>query len=170
MTEKNRAGSDRRLLKLYLSQYYRATEKRKFLQRRLEQIQADLNNPGVSAPPLDGIPDRNQHGAGAASLTYKKGDVEARIQNQIEIQIGSIIDIMEILEFLPEDSIERDIMEYRFIDCKSFSEICDMVHLTRSPCYEHFNRGLDKLLTYKKVRRVLEDYEDRITRLKKDSY
>ena len=78
--------------------------------------------------------------------------------------------VLDILDFLPAESTERDILEHRHIDCKTWSEICNLVHMTKSPCFEHYNRALDKLLTYAKVRATLEAYEDRLAREARDSY
>jgi hypothetical protein len=166
------ANESRRLLKRYLSQYFRAKEKQSALRQRLAELQAELQHPGVKAPSLTGIPSSNKGRVsnGSASLIFKIGDIEDRIQHQIEIEAQSVNDIMDILDFLPVDSIERDILEYRHIDCKTWDEIMDMVHLSRSPCFEHYNKGLDKLISYKKVRATLEAFEARMARMQKDSY
>jgi len=161
----------RRILRRYLSQYYRAKEKQSALRKRLAELQAELDNPGVNTPPLDGVPAKGSHrSSGAASLIFKKAEIEDRIQRQIEVETKSVIDIMDVLDFLPAESTERDILEYRHIDCKSWNEIMDQVHLTRSPCFEHYNKGLDRLLSYKKVRATLERYEARLDREARDSY
>ena len=169
--ENSSTNESRRLLRRYLSQYYRAKEKQAALRKRLAELKAELNNPGVKLPPLGSTPTkRGNPSDGAASLIFKIGDIEDRIQKQIEVQIKSVSEIMDILDFLPAESEERDILEYRHIDCKPWSEIMDLVHLTRSPCFEHYNKGLDKLLTYKKVRATLEAYEARLARESRDSY
>lgn len=169
--ENTSTNESRRLLRRYLSQYYRAKEKQAALRKRLKELQDELNHPGVNTPPLDSAPRKDGRTSnGAASLIFKIGDIEDRIQRQIEVEARSVNDIMDILDFLPAESTERDILEYRHIDCKSWNEICDLIHLTRSPCFEHYNKGLDKLLTYKKVRATLEAYEARLAREAKDSY
>jgi len=164
-------NEDRRLLRRYLSRYYRAKEKKAALSKRLAELQAELDHPGINASPLDGAPRRRgKSSSGAASLIFKIGDIEDRIQRQIEVQAKSVIDIMDVLDFLPAESTERDILEYRHIDCKPWNEIMGLVHLTRSPCFEHYNKGLDKLLTYKKVRATLEAYQSRLEREARDTY
>ena len=153
-------NESRRLLRRYLSQYYRAKEKQAALRRRLAELQAELKNPGVNSHPLDGTYTKGgRTSSGAASLVIKIG-----------VQTRSVSDIMDVLDFLPAESTERDILEYRHIDCKPWNEIMDLVHLTRSPCFEHYNKGLDKLLTYKKVRATLEAYEERLAREARDTY
>ena len=63
---------------------------------------------------------------------------------------------------ITSDSTERDILEYRHIDCKSWAEIQRLVHLTRSPCFEYYNRGLDMLLARPEARKMLRDFCDRL--------
>lgn len=169
--ENTSTNESRYLLRRYLSQYYRAKEKQAALRKRLKELQDELIHPSVSAPSLDSAPRKGGRTSnGAAALIFKIGDIEDRIQRQIEVEARSVNDIMDILDFLPAESTERDILEYRHIDCKSWNEICDLIHLTRSPCFEHYNKGLDKLLTYKKVRAMLEAYEAHLARDAKDSY
>lgn len=168
--DSNNQTESRRILKRFLSQYYRAKDKQAVLRARLASLQAELRHPGVSVPPQDGIPVKGGVSNGAASLTFKIADIEERIQRQIEIEARSIIDIMDVIEFLPADTIERDILEYRHIDCKPWDKIMDCVHLTRSPCFEYYNKALDKLLTYKKVRVTLSEFEARLNREAKETY
>lgn len=160
----------RQLLKRFLSQYYRAKDRQATLRARLASLQAELKYPGVKVPPLDGIPGKTGVSSGAASLTLKIADIEDRIQKQTEIEAKSVIAIMDVIEFLPADTIERDILEFRHIDCKPWDKIMDCVHLSRSPCFEYYNKALDKLLTYKKVRRILSDYKARLDREARDTY
>lgn len=170
--ENTSKNEGRRILKRYLSQYYRAKEKQAVLRKRLAELQEELQHPGIISQPLGSVKyGKGGHTSyGAASLVFRIGDIEDRIQRQIEVEARSINDIMDILDFLPPESRERDILEYRHIDCKPWSEIMDMVHLTRSPCFECYKKGLDKLLTYKKVRVTLEEFEARMKRAEKDSY
>lgn len=163
-------NEQRQLLKRFLSQYYRAKDRQATLRARLASLQAELRHPGVKVPPPDGVPSKTGVSNGAASLTLKIADIEDRIQKQIEIEARSVIAIMDVIEFLPADTIERDILEFRHIDCKPWDKIMDCVHLSRSPCFEYYNKALDKLLTYKKVRRILSDYKERLDREARDTY
>lgn len=160
----------RRILKRYLSQYYRAKDKQAVLRKRLEHLQAELRHPGVRYTPPKGIPYKPKPHIEAASLTIKISDIEDRIRQQANTEAQSIIDIMDMIEFLPADTLERDILEYRHIDCKSWSDIMKCVHLTRSPCFEYYNRALDKLLEYKKVRATLSEWESRMERNAKNNH
>lgn len=126
-TERTQA-SERRVLKKYLTRFFKAKEKQKTLQRRAEAIRADL---------------------GEASA------LEARVQAQARAAERSALEIMDILDLLPEDAIERTILELRHLDCKPWREINRTVYLTASPCFEYYNKGLDALLSIEQVRQIL---------------
>lgn len=161
---------DRKTLKRFLSQYYRAKEKQDALRKRLHFLQKELQYPDIRSPHMDQAPIEGRVSEGAAALPFKIAEIEDRIQRQIDIETKSVSDIMDVLDFLSADSVEKDILEYRHIDCKSWQEICDLVHLTRSPCFEHYNKALDMLLSYKKVRLTVEAYIEREKRSAQDSY
>ena len=126
-TERTQAA-ERRVLKKYLTRFFRAKEKQKTLQQRAAAIRADI---------------------GEASA------LEARFKAQAEAAERSALEIMDILDLLPEDATERTILELRHLDCKPWREINRIVYLTASPCFEYYNRGLDTLLSMDKVRHTL---------------
>lgn len=126
-TERTQA-SERRVLKKYLTRFFRAKEKQKTLQQRAAAIRADL---------------------GEASA------LEARVQAQAKAAERSALEIMDILDLLPEDATERTILELRHLDCKPWREINRTVYLTASPCFEYYNKGLDTLLSMEQVRQIL---------------
>ena len=126
-TERTQAA-ERRVLKKYLTRFFRAKEKQKTLQQRAAAIRADI---------------------GEASA------LEARVKAQAEAAERSALEIMDILDLLPEDTTERTILELRHLDCKPWREINRIVYLTASPCFEYYNRGLDTLLSIDKVRYTL---------------
>lgn len=126
-TERTQAA-ERRVLKKYLTRFFRAKEKQKTLQQRAAATRADL---------------------GEASA------LEARVQAQAKAAERSALEIMDILDLLPEDATERTILELRHLDCKPWREINRTVYLTASPCFEYYNRGLDTLLSMEQVRKTL---------------
>lgn len=170
MTQGQTDNEMRIILKRYLGQYHRAKNKQRVLQNRLREIQAELKHPGVSSAPLDGVGAENRVSMGAAALVFREAEIVERIQRQVELEATAVTNIMDILDFLPADSTEKFILELRHIDCKPWSEIARTVHLTRSPCNEYYNRGLDKLLTFKKVRSILADFESMLDITEHDGY
>lgn len=124
---------ERTALKQYLTRYYRTKKRQAILTQRLRQLRRDLQHPE----------------AGEIS------EVEARIEKQVKKAERIILEIMDIIDLLPEESTERMILELRHIDCKPWSEIQRTVHLTRTPCFDHYNRALDTLLEAKEVHAAL---------------
>ena len=91
----------------------------------------------------------NRLGKGEAS------EIEARIREQAKEAERSANEVMDIIERLPAHSTERTIMELRHLDFMAWSEINRTVHLTATPCYEYYRRGLDALLKDAQVRAAL---------------
>lgn len=165
-----KSDAERYILKRYLSQYYRAKQRKRILEDRLNEIRAEIQHPSIRSSSSNGLPTGRRISSGAAALTFREAEIEDRIQQQREHEATAILNIMDILDFLPPDSMEKNILELRHIDCLSWNAIIRSVHLTRSPCNEYYNRGLEKLLTFKKVHSILADFEDRINRIENDGY
>lgn len=121
-------ADERRILKRYLARYFRAKEKQAVLLDRMRRLRSEIESAGMAS------------------------EIEARIQRQSAMEEKSVLEVMDILELLSEDSTERTILELRHIDCKPWREIHRAVHLTRSPCFKYYNRGLDQLLSMREVR------------------
>ncbi len=136
-TESGSRNSERRSLKKYLTRYFRAKEKRVILQERLRKLQRELQKQG-------GL---------CASLSLS--EIESRIQGQTDAMRKCTLEIMDVLELLPEESMERTILELRHIDCRPWEEICNTIYFSRSQCFRYYNKGLDALLAIDKVRRIL---------------
>lgn len=145
--------SDRKILKRYLSQYHNAKERKKTLQKRAETLRADLSRT-----------------AKGGEIDYKIAEIDARMKRQAEVEANAVLSVMDMIDFLPIGSTERQILELRHIDCKSWTEIQRIVHLTNSPCIEYYNRGLNAILTYKKARQLLAKFEKQIARIEKDGW
>ena len=104
-------------LKNYLGQYYKAKFKRKQLEVRLKNFREEMvGAKGISYSPVP----RGQSG-GTTSKTedyvVKALEIEDRImKQQVEVQ-RAMLAVMEVMDFLPIDSVERSVLEYRHIDC-----------------------------------------------------
>ena len=104
----------------------------------------------------------NKTGAGAASFVYRISEIETRIENQKNNTEKALLKVMDIMDFLEENSTERMVLELRFIDCKNWTNIEKEMHLSRSSLFNYRNKGLEKLLGFKKVCQILKDFEGRI--------
>lgn len=150
------------LLKECLGKYIHLKKRVRILERRMAEFQAEFNSPSIKSPLGNVMPSGSGQSVGAASLTLKIADIMERIERERGRQIDAMKEIMDILDWLPADSMEREILEYRYIDGMRWEDIYTEVHLTRSPCFVCYNRGLDQLLQHKAVCALLDRYSARM--------
>lgn len=158
--QKSGQNEDKEVLKEYLNQYYTGRIKRSQLEKRLKNIRAEMDAPigGYGYSPVN-YGGTNKVGPGAASFVYRMSEIETRIEEQKSRVEKALLRIMDIIDFLEENSTERMVLELRFIDCKSWAVIEKELHLSHRSCFNYQNRGLEKILEYKKVRNVLKEYQ-----------
>ena len=128
----NRAD-ERRTLKQYLTRYYKAKKRLEALRTREARLRREIQRQG----------------------TGDTSEIEARIQRQAERSARIVAETLDIIDLLPEDSLERTILEYRHLDCMPWETIQKTVHITRTPCYNHYIKGLDLLLEAPETRATL---------------
>lgn len=100
-------------------------------------------------------------GLGSATLSFRLDEIDGRIKEQMDKAGKALADIMNVIEFLPENSIERTIIEHRYIDRYDWRKICRETHISRTPATRHWKKGLYALLEFKKVQQIIRDYEKR---------
>lgn len=142
-------NEDKKLLKEYLSQYYTSRIKRQQLEKRLRNICEEMNAPigGYGYSPVN-YGGTNKVSDGAASFVYRISEIETRIEEQKKQVEKALLNVMDIIDLLDEDSTERMILELRFIDCKSWRIIARETHLSQSSCFNYQNRALEQLLEH----------------------
>lgn len=155
----NKINEDKKILKKYLSQYYSSRMKKQQLERRLKNIRAEMNTPigGHGYRPVN-YGGTNKVSEGAAAFTYRIGEIETRIEEQKECVEEALLKVMDIIDLLNEDSMERMILELRFIDCKSWAAIGKEMHLSRSSLFFYQDKGLKELLKFKRIEKILIKY------------
>ncbi len=154
----NGIEEQRLLLKQYLGQYYAARIKKRQLEIRLQTFRQDMV--GTKGMQYSPVPHSrtNSVGDGPASMVVRAIEIEDRIESQKAEMNTTMLNVMKIMDFLPTDSIERRILEYRHIDCLSWKQVCKETNMTRTPCNKYYNAGIDKLLTYKKVQVTIQKF------------
>lgn len=154
---------ERVLLKKYLGQYYSARNKKRQLESRLQAFRQDMvGTRGMQYSPVPHS-QTNSVGDGPASMVIRVVEIEEQIKSQKEEMANAMLNVMKMMDFLPADSTERTVLEYRHIDCLSWKQITREMHMTRTPCNKYYNAGLDKLLTFKKVHKILQEFSTSIT-------
>lgn len=146
------------LLDRYLGQYKKCIERKKSLERRRNDIIKEFDNPlkGIS---YDGMPHGSGESLGCAALSFRLDEINTRIKEQMEKSVKVLAEIMDVIEFLPENSTERAIIEHRYIDRFRWEQICKVEHISRTPATRYWKKGLYQLLEFKKVQKILWDYE-----------
>lgn len=120
-----------KILKHYLTRFHRSKINRYILTDRLAAVREKLKDEEFARQIEDQIRDQDREADRAMS------------------------EVVEIAALLPPDSYERVIIELRHIDEKSWKAIQKTLHLTASPCYEHYKRGLEALLENQGIRERL---------------
>ena len=164
MIRQHREGplsEDEKLLMKYLDQYDLCRHKKLQLERRRQDILTEFDYP-ISGIRYDGMPKGSKLSDGSASLPIKLDEIDIRILQQKEKTAQTLIEIMSVLECLPLNSNERNVLESKFIDNHKWKDVCKAVHMSRSAAYKYFKDGLSKLLTFEKVQKILEEFKQRI--------
>lgn len=128
---------DEDVLKWILGQRFRATKKKKALESRIKTIAAEQN--GIDEP---------------AGITILAEEMNDRMKKQ-QVRVNqAIIRVMDIIDYLPEDSLEKEICEYRHIDMMSWGQIEAAVPMSRSQCNNRYNGAIQMLLQNARIREI----------------
>ena len=146
------------LLNQYLSQYRRCIERKRALERRRNDIIREFEHPlkGVS---YDGTSHGSGEGLGCAALSFRLDGINTRIKEQMDKSVKVLAEIMDVIDVLPENSMERAIIEHRYIDRMNWEPICKVEHISRTPATRYWRKGLYELLEFKKVQQIVAEYE-----------
>lgn len=148
------------ILKDYLGQYYRATRRRRQLEERLKNICAEMNAPigGMNYSPVNISSGRISQGS--AAFTLRKSEIETRIEEQKKQTEVDLLRVMDILDYLDPGSDERMLLELRHIDNLSWAKVEKRASMSRSTCFDYYSKGINKLLTFKRVRKIIAEYAE----------
>lgn len=148
----------REILKWMLGQVRRAEQHKKELMERLERINEDRKHP-IKAVGYDPMPRSAGIGDGAASILLKLADIEERIYDQRTEIENSIVQVMDIIDFIPQSDTARRIFELRHLDCLNFQDVADAIPMSKSRTYEIYNETIDKLLDFEKISQMCKENE-----------
>lgn len=98
-------------------------------------------------------------GDGAASILFKLSEIEERIFEQRDEIDKSIVQVMDIIDFIPQGEIARRIFELRHLDGLNMGETADAIPMSKSRCYDIYNETIDKLLDFPKIALMVEENE-----------
>lgn len=154
--------NDRSVLEWMLGQYVRAKRRKKQLEVRLLEINAERDSP-IGGQGYDPLPRSGGNNEGAAGILMKLADIEDRIYEQKAKADKSIVNVATILNFLPEESMEREICELRHIDGHEWGEIAEGIPMSKSQCHRIHKAAMYELLEFNYVKELVmenrESYE-----------
>lgn len=154
---------EKQLLKSYLGEFYKHRNRKQQLEERLKNLTYEINTPigGVNykQTPRSSIYDISDS---SSSIIFKMSEIEERILKQKEEVMKSILNIMDVLDYLEEASVERAILECRYLDCMDWNRIAKKMNLSRSSCNSHWNAGIERLLKFKRIQKIVQDYKEQI--------
>ena len=145
-------------IKSYLGQYYWARNKKRQLERRLQTFRQEMiGTKGMQYSPVPHS-QTNSVGDEPASMVIRAMEIEEQIESQKEQMANAMLNVMKMMDFLPAESTERIILEYRHIDCLSWKQIAREMNYSIRTCRNKYDSGMEKLLGYKKVQKMIEEY------------
>lgn len=154
--------NDRSVLEWMLGQYVRAKRRKKQLEVRLLEINAERDSP-IGGQGYDLLPRSGGNNEGAAGILMKLADIEDRIYEQKAKADKSMVNVATILNFLPEESMEREICELRHIDGHEWGEIAEEIPMSKSQCHRIHKAAMYELLEFNYVKELVtenrESYE-----------
>lgn len=142
----------------YLNQYKRCISRKRVLERRRSEIISEFDSP-LSGVSYDGMPHGNSSGVGCAAISFRLDEINTRIKEQMDKSVKVLAEIMDVIDFLPENTIERAIIEHRYIDRMKWWQICKEENISRTPATNYWKKGLHDLLEFKKIRQIVEEYQ-----------
>lgn len=145
-------------LSRYLSQRRKAKRRKKNLEKRLMEIREEMKHPisAVGYSPINAP--TNEISEGSASFTFRTADCELKIYEQADRAAKDLLKIMDIMDYL-EDGDEREAMELYYIDGLTWERVAERMDVSRSQAFKFRRAGLERLLTYKRVRKIVEKFK-----------
>lgn len=143
---------------------------KKQLEVRLLEINAERDSP-IGGQGYDPLPRSGGNSEGAAGILMKLADIEDRIYEQKAKADKSMVSVATILNFLPEESMEREICELRHIDGHEWGEIAEGIPMSKSQCHRIHKAAMYELLEFNYVKELVtenrESYEYYIEKKRK---
>lgn len=155
-----RLTSDAELLNQFLSQYKYCIKAKKNLENRQREIMREFNTPLTSVK-NDVKTNPSQRGDGCAVLAFQLDEIHHKIREQMERSAKILSNIFDTINLLPENTMERAIIENRYIDCYRWEEICKKNNISRTPAIKAWKKGLYALLEFDKVKDFLKEFQAR---------
>lgn len=147
------------VLKWLLGQAYRADKHKKRLDQRLEQVRAEKTAPAGSHT-YSFAPKGQTQSDGAAAPILKQSDIEERIEEQKREIDRCVLRVMEIIDYIPINDLDREIFEMRHIDFWEWPTIEREIPMSKRQCMRRYNDAIDRLLQIPEIQKMVDENED----------
>lgn len=132
---------DRERLRSFLKQYGSAVSERERLEMQKKRIESDYL---FSQGDIVGV-----------SMII--ADVQKQIDEQIRYNAALLVQIKDVLNYLPENSIHRKILDAQYVDNMSWIKIERHFNYSTASVKRYAAEGLDELLKYERVREIIRN-------------
>jgi hypothetical protein len=136
------------VLKYLLGRIYRADKHKNQLDARLKNI--------AERRQMENLPAEDE----PTSIRYWISDIECRILDQKKEIDQAIAQVMDIIDYLPINSIERQICELRHIDFKPWGAISAEIPMSRSQVNRRYKAAVKFLLKNQRIQSIAAEHED----------
>lgn len=152
--------TQREAVKEYLQQYHIARRKKRILEERRWALSSELTVPAGSSfgPGAASKRSRGGNNDGTATVVLRIAEIDERIEHQQAETAKAVLRIMDLIDLLPAESMERTVVEMRHIDCKGWDRIARDAHISRAAAFKYYNAALDTLLEFPSTRKLLEKF------------
>jgi len=151
----------RRAVREYLKQYSTAKNQKRILENRHRELRRELVAPALGSAFRSMPTSKSRKTEGAVSVVYRIAEVETRIEQQRQEMAKAVLHVMDLVDLLLPNSMERQVVELRYIDCKGWDKISGEVHMSRSSIFEHHNAALEKIAGNKRAQKLIAEYAEK---------
>ena len=148
---------DREAVKRYLQQYHVAKRIKGILEERRRTLSEELRAP-VSGRQFGTAAKKSANQDKTVSGVIRLSEIEERIETQREETAKAVLNVMDMIDLLPVNSVEKSVVEMRHIDGMTWERIADTIPMARSSVIAHYNDALEILLTYKRTEKLVGDF------------
>lgn len=128
---------ERNKLRKFLGQYTLAIKERERLENQKQRIERDY---------CGDIP--------AAAMVAE--EVQKKIDEQIRSNAALLVQIKDVLNYLPENSIQRKVLDAVYIDGMSWIQVERHFNYSSASVKRYAAAGLDELLKYERIRELIK--------------
>ena len=137
----------------YLNQYGISIKEKKALQYRRQEIKNEFEKPLRSTEFGKGKSSQADNSE-CASLAIRLYEIEKKIIRQTSEAEKTLFRIMDIIDFLPEHSLERLIVEHKYIDQFGWTKISMTCGVSKRTAMRRCKKALNILLGFERVREL----------------